>query len=560
MPTGKAKPARAGRGFRVERDPLGEVRVPAAAYYGAQTQRAVENFAISGLTAPSELVMATVLIKKAAAQANAALGRLPRRIAQAIVKAADEILAGSFRDQFVVDVYQAGAGTSHNMNANEVLANRASELLGGRRGEYTVVHPNDHVNMGQSTNDVYPTATRLALLMMLPDLLASARGLADGLDEKSAQFSGVLKTGRTHLQDAVPITVGQELGGFAANIAHAATEVERAWEGLRELNLGASAVGTGLNAGTDYTIAAIENLSALTALPLRPAANRFRVTQSMGDVLSCSGAVRRLAVEVGKVASDLRLLSMGPRAGIAEIQLPAVQPGSSIMPGKVNPSVPEMVNQVCFQVFGCDATILAAVDAGQLELNVMMPVIAWNALHATRILREAMRALQSRCVAGIQVDEARCRELLDRSTALATALSPYIGYGATAEIAKESVRTGRPIRDLVRERRLLPDDQLDAILSAEAMTSPGVPGHTPQILSSVRSKAPLKAPPTARTNDQTGTRGVRAGGVKPERGAAARTTLRPEGPGPAGRTGSRRVAAPRSDHGRAADLRRQRRR
>jgi aspartate ammonia-lyase len=552
MPTRKSKPARAGRGVRIERDPLGEVRVPANAYYGAQTQRAVENFAISGLTAPSELVTATILIKKAAAQANATLGRLPRRIAKAIVAAADEILAGSLRDQFVVDVYQAGAGTSHNMNANEVLANRASEILGGRRGEYTIVHPNDHVNMGQSTNDVYPTATRLALLMMLPDLLASARGLADGLGEKSAQFAPVLKTGRTHLQDAVPITVGQEFGGYAANVSHAATEVERAWEGLRELNLGASAVGTGLNAGTDYTMAAIENLSSLTALPLRPAADRFRVTQSMGDVLACSGALRRLAVEVGKVASDLRLLSMGPRAGIAEIQLPPVQPGSSIMPGKVNPSVPEMVNQVCFQVFGCDATILAAADAGQLELNVMMPVIAWNALHATRILREAMRVMQSRCVAGIRVDEARCRELLDRSTALATALSPYIGYAATAAIAKESVTTGRPIRDLVRERRLLPDDQLDAILSPEAMTSPGVPGQAP--------RTPSAAPAREKTDDQTGTRGVRSRGGRPGRGAAARTALRPEGSGTAGRTGPRFVAAPGSDHGRTADRRRQRRR
>ena len=549
MPSGKPKPARTGNAFRIERDPLGELQVPAGAYYGVQTRRAVENFAISGLTAPPELVVATILVKKAAARANAALGRLPGGIADAIVAAADEVLAGSFRDQFVVDVYQAGAGTSHNMNANEVLANRASEILGGRLGEYTLVHPNDHVNMGQSTNDVYPTATRLALLLMLPALLHRARALADGLREKSAEFAHVLKTGRTHLQDAVPITVGQELGGFAANIAHAATEVERAWEGLRELNLGATAVGTGLNAGTDYTIMAIQDLAALTALPLRPAADRFRVTQSMGDVLTCSSALRRLAVEVGKVASDLRLLSMGPRAGIAEFQLPAVQPGSSIMPGKVNPSVPEMVNQVCFQVFGCDATILAAADAGQLELNVMMPVIAWNALHATRILREAMRVLQERCVADLRVDPGRCQELLDRSTALATALSPYIGYAATAEIAKESVRTGRSIRDLVRERRLVPDDQLDAVLSAEAMTSPGVPGSRTQT-------------PTARTDAQTRTGGARSRVGKPGRGAAttARTTVRSEGSRAAGGPGSRRVAAPRSDHGRAPDLRRQRRR
>jgi aspartate ammonia-lyase len=462
---------------RIERDPLGEVRVPADAYYGGQTQRAVENFPISGLTAPPELVTATVLIKKAAAEANRDLGRLDRRVADAIVAAADEVLGGKLRDQFVVDVYQAGAGTSHNMNANEVLANRAAELLGGTKGDYSRVHPNDHVNMGQSTNDVFPTATRLAALAMLPDLLAAARELAAGLDAKSREFATILKTGRTHLQDAVPITLGQEFGGYAGNVAHAADDLERTAAQLHELNLGATAVGTGLNAGEQYTNRAVGHLARYTGLPVRPAANRFRVTQSMGDALAFSGALRRLAVETGRVASDLRLLSMGPRAGIAEIQLPAVQPGSSIMPGKVNPSVPEMVNQVCYQVYGCDATNLAAADAGQLELNVMMPVMAWNTLHAMKILRQAMRVLQTRCVSGIRADAERCRELLDRSTAVATALSPYIGYAATAEIAKESVRTGKPVRELVRERGLLPPDKLERILSPEAMTSPGVPGE-----------------------------------------------------------------------------------
>ena len=536
-------------GFRIEHDPLGELRVPRSAYYGVQTQRAIENFPISGLTAPPELVTATVLIKKAAAEANRALGRLPKPIAAAIVEATDEILAGKLRDQFRVDVYQAGAGTSHNMNANEVLANRASELLGGRRGEYTLVHPNDHVNMGQSTNDVFPTATRLAILLALPDLLGNARALADGLREKSAEFAGVLKAGRTHLQDAVPITLGQEFSGYAANVAHAADDLDRAAEQLRELNLGASAVGTGLNAGEDYMNAAIARLASYTALPLRPAANRFRVTQSMGDVLAYSGALRRLSVEVGKIASDLRLLSMGPRAGIAEIQLPPVQPGSSIMPGKVNPSVPEMVNQVCYQVIGCDAAVLAAAEGGQLELNVMMPVIAWNALHATRILSQAMRVLQDRCVSGIAVDAERCRELLDRSTALATALSPYIGYAATAEIAKTSVRTGRPIRELVRERDLIPAAELDAILSAEAMTSPGIPGRhgTPGV--------------TARNDDQTRARGTgarRRG--QPDGRGPARPAVSAEGPGAARRAGSGRVAASGSDHGRPPDRRGQRRR
>jgi aspartate ammonia-lyase len=462
--------------MRVERDPLGELSVPDDAYYGVQTLRAVENFPISGLRAPASLVTATVLIKQACARANTWLDRLDRSIADAIVRAADEILAGKLRDQFVVDVYQAGAGTSHNMNTNEVLANRAGEILGEPKGTYLKVHPNDHVNMGQSTNDVFPTATRVSILLILPDLLTSATGLADGLDAKATAFARVLKTGRTHLQDAVPITLGQEFGGFAANVRQAIAELERAAESLHELNLGATAVGTGLNAGEDFTRSCIEHLAKATRLRLQSARNKFRVTQSMGDVLGYSGALRRLAVEVDKIASDLRLLASGPRAGIAEIQLPAVQPGSSIMPGKVNPSVPEMVNQVCQQVYGCDATILAAAAAGQLELNVMMPVMAWNALHATTILGNATKVLATRCVSGIVADEARCRELLDRSTAVATALSPYIGYAATAQIAKLAVKTGRPIAEIVRERKLIPEEKLAEILSPDAMTSPGIPG------------------------------------------------------------------------------------
>jgi aspartate ammonia-lyase len=467
-------------GTRIERDPLGEVRVPADAYFGAQTQRAAENFPISGLKAPAPLVAATVLVKQACARANASLDRLDPVVAQAIIEAADEILAGRFRDQFIVDVYQAGAGTSHNMNTNEVLANRAAEILGEPRGVYSRVHPNDHVNMGQSTNDVFPTATRVAILLVLPEVLDAARGLGDALDRKASAFAHVLKTGRTHLQDAVPMTLGQEFSGYAANLRHAADELVRSAASLHELNLGATAVGTGLNAGDDFAAASVANLSKATGLQLRPARNRFRVTQSMGDVLAYSGALRRLAVELDKVASDLRLLSSGPRAGIAEIRLPAVQPGSSIMPGKVNPSVPEMVNQVCHQVLGCDAAILAASASGQLELNVMMPVIAWNALHASSILAKAMDILATRCVNGIQSDDARCRELLDRSTAVATALSPYIGYAATAEIAKEAVKTGRPVVDLVRERNLIPPDKLEAILSPDEMTQPGVPGSKRQ--------------------------------------------------------------------------------
>jgi aspartate ammonia-lyase len=462
---------------RTERDPLGERQVPADAYWGVQTARAVENFPISGLRAAPDLVTATVLIKKAAAEANAALERLARPIADAIQRAADDVLAGRLRDQFVVDVYQAGAGTSHNMNANEVLANRAAEILGEPKGVYARVHPNDHVNMGQSTNDVFPAATRLALLLGTAALVREARELAQSLDRKSDEFKDVIKTGRTHLQDAVPITLGQEFSGFASCIDRGARDITEAARQLAELNIGATAVGTGLNAGEEFRQAVIKNLSRYTGFPVVPARNLFRVTQSMGDVVAFSGAMRRLAVELGKVASDLRLLSMGPRAGIAEIALPAVQPGSSIMPGKVNPSVPEMVNQVCYQVMGCDMTVALAAEGGQLELNVMMPVIAWNALHASTILRNAMAALRVRCVDGIAADRERARELLDRSTAAATALSPYIGYATTADIAKESVRTGRRIRDLVLERGLLDAKQLDEILSVEAMTKPGIVGR-----------------------------------------------------------------------------------
>jgi aspartate ammonia-lyase len=307
-------------------------------------------------------------------------------------------------------------------------------------------------------------------------LVSAARALSAALGRKATAFDGILKVGRTHLQDAVPIRLGQEFGGYAACIARGADDVERAAEQLRELNLGATAVGTGLNAGDDFASRAVAHLATFSGHPVVPAANRFRVTQSMGDVLAHSGAMRRLAVELGKVASDLRLLSMGPRAGIAEILLPAVQPGSSIMPGKVNPSVPEMVNQVCFQVIGCDTTVCVAAEAGQLELNVMMPVIAWNALHASSILRAAMQALTTHCVDGIEADPERCRELLDRSTAVATALSPYIGYAATAEVAKEAVRTGKSIREIVLARGLLDRATADRVLAVTAMTEPGVAG------------------------------------------------------------------------------------
>jgi aspartate ammonia-lyase len=400
--------------------------------------------------------------------------------------------------------------------------------------------------MAQSTNDVFPTSTRLALLLVAPDLLRAGRSLAESLDAKAREFDRILKTGRTHLQDAVPITLGQEFGGYAACVRAGCDDVEHSLDGLRELNLGSTAVGTGLNAGLDYIDAAIGRLREHTGMDLRPAANRFRVTQSMGDVLAFSGSLRRLAVELSKVASDLRLLSMGPRAGLTEIQLPAVQPGSSIMPGKVNPSIPEMVNQVCYQVRGCDEAIAGASEGGQLELNVMMPVIAWNALHAATILWRAMDVLRLRCIDGIRAEAGRARELLDRSTAVATALSPYIGYAATAEIAKEAVRTGRSIADLVRERGLIEASQLEQILAPEAMTTPGVPGQKTD---------------RTREHTKTGRGSAAAGGA---RGSGSRRTAASEKhqavpagePRPARRTGPRRVAEARADHGRARDRRR----
>ena len=330
--------------------------------------------------------------------------------------------------------------------------------------------------MGQSTNDVFPTATRLALMLRHHELVSETRALAAAFAQKATEFADVLKVGRTHLQDAVPMTLGQDFDCYASCLECAGDGLDQAVERLSELNLGATAVGTGLNAGNDYTRLAVRTLRSITGLDVVPAANRFRVTQSMGDVLAYSSAMRRLAVELGKIANDLRLLSMGPRAGIAEIALPAVQPGSSIMPGKVNPSIPEMMNQVCFQVIGCDTTICMAAEAGQLELNVMMPVIAWNAIHASTILRQSMHVLRTRCVEGIVANVERARELLDRSTAVATALSPYIGYARTAAIAKEAVRTGRPIRELVLEQGLMDARQLDRVLSAEAMTQPGIAG------------------------------------------------------------------------------------
>jgi aspartate ammonia-lyase len=461
---------------RKERDPLGELDVPAVALYGVQTQRAVLNFPISGLKPLAAFVDAVIWIKKAAALTHRETGRLDAKLADAIGRAADEVLSGSHRDQFVVDVYQAGAGTSHNMNCNEVLANRANELLGAKRGEYKPVHPNDHVNMAQSTNDVIPTAIRLAALARLAPLLGSLDTLAGAFETKGREFDGIVKSGRTHLQDATPIRLGQEFGAYARTVRRNRARLERAAEDLRELGIGGTAVGTGLNAEPRYPELMIKHLKVVTGLQLRVGQDRVQLMQSMGDAAAFSAALRTLAVDLNKIANDLRLLASGPRTGFAEVILPAVQPGSSIMPGKVNPSIAEMVNMVCYQVMGNDQTVALAAEAGQLELNVMMPVIAHNLILAIEILTSATRVLAERCVSGITADAAMCAHWLERSPALVTALAPKIGYAEAAKLAKESLAQGVTVRQLIEQKGVLKGEELDEVLDYHKMTEIGVPG------------------------------------------------------------------------------------
>jgi aspartate ammonia-lyase len=461
---------------RIEKDPLGELAVPAGALYGVQTERARQNFPISGLKPLAAFVDAVIWIKRAAALTHKETGRLEARLADAIVTAADEVLGGQHRDQFVVDVYQAGAGTSHNMNCNEVLANRANELLGGKRGEYQPVHPNDHVNMAQSTNDVIPTAIRLAALARVAPLASALDELAAAFEAKGRAFEGIVKSGRTHLQDATPIRLGQEFMAYGHTVRRNRARLERAADDLRDLGIGGTAVGTGLNAERRYPELMVKHLKAGTGLDVRMGRDLVQLMQSMGDVAAFSGTVRALAVDLNKIANDLRLLASGPRTGLAEIVLPAVQPGSSIMPGKVNPSIVEMVNQVCYQVMGNDQTVALASEAGQLELNVMMPVIAHNVVFALEILTSALRVLTARCVAGITADEAMCAHWLERSPALVTALAPKVGYAEAAKLAKESLARNLTVRQLVEEKGILKGKELEDVLDYRAMTDIGVPG------------------------------------------------------------------------------------
>jgi len=458
---------------RVERDTMGELRVPAAALWGAQTARAVENFPISGLTAHPAFVDATVRIKIAAARANRRLGLLPRPTARAIEAAAREVLAGRWREQFVVDVYQAGAGTSHHMNVNEVLAARAAELLGGRRGDRALVDPNDHVNMAQSTNDVVPTAIRLAALELAPAVIEALGQLAATFERKSRAWDGIVKAGRTHLMDATPIRLGQEVEGWAAALRFAAWRVGDALPELSLLGLGGTAVGTGVNAHPRYRKLVIDELSKLTGVPLSPARSLTGAMQSLGPFVALSGALRGAAVELLRIGGDVRLLGSGPATGLGELTLPPVQPGSSIMPGKVNPSMAEMLAMVCYQVMGLDGAIAAAATGGQLELNVMMPLVAFDLCHQLQILAAAVTAFDRRCARGLGADAARARHHAERTVSLATALAPRLGYAAAAEIVKASLATGRTVRELAVERGGLSERDARRLLDPARQTRPG---------------------------------------------------------------------------------------
>ncbi len=461
------------RGTRSERDSMGPVRVPKEAYYGASTMRAVRNFPISGLRFPRRFIRALGLIKRSAAEVNADLGLLEPRLAEAIAHAADEVAEGRLDDQFVVDVFQTGSGTSTNMNANEVIANRAAELLGGRRGS-KLVHPNDHVNLGQSSNDVIPTAIHLSALLAIREELAPGLSeLRALLAAKAEEFWPVVKTGRTHLQDATPIRLGQEFQGYAGQVARALRRLEGAATELEEVALGGTAVGTGLNTHPQFAARVCERLSAATGLAVRETDNHFQAQSNLDAVVGCSGALRAAAIALLKIANDISLLGSGPRAGLGELTLPEVQPGSSIMPGKVNPVIPEALIQVCAQVIGNDATVAVAGERSFFELNTMMPVAGYNLLQSIELLGAAARNFAERCVDGLQATE-RGPELVERGLGIATGLAPIIGYDAAAEIAKEAAGSGRTIRDVAQERTELSDEDLQRALDPSSMTEPGL--------------------------------------------------------------------------------------
>ncbi|OGG00817.1 MAG: aspartate ammonia-lyase [Candidatus Glassbacteria bacterium RIFCSPLOWO2_12_FULL_58_11] len=460
--------------YRIEKDSLGEVRVPADKYWGAQTQRAVENFPVSGRTLPPEMTWAASTIKKAAALVHADLGLLEPKVAGAIAAAADRVIAGELDDNFVVDIYQAGAGTSFNMNVNEVLANLAEEALGGERGRYKLVSPNDQVNMGQSTNDVVPTAIRLACLKLSGTLIGEVSQLAKAFEERAAAFRDLVTTGRTHLQDAVPITLGQEFGGYGHTLKKCAKRLGTAFNRAGVLGLGGSAAGTGLNTHPEYQSRVIGVLRQLTGFELSADTDLFAAMSSMDVFVDIAARMKAVALELLKITNDLRLLASGPTSGLAEIRLPSLQPGSSIMPGKVNPVIPEMTAMVCFQVIGNEACVAFAAQAGQLQLNVMLPVIAQNVLESARLLTRAANLLNTKCVAGIEADPQRCREYFEKSLGTATVLNPVLGYLNTAEVVKESMRSGKSLKAIILDRKILTPEELERALDPQRITRPGI--------------------------------------------------------------------------------------
>jgi fumarate hydratase class II len=463
--------------FRTERDSMGAMKVPADAYYGAQTQRAVENFPISGLRFPRAFIRVMGLIKWAAARVNQDTGALDPALAKAIMQAAREVAEGALDAQFVVDIFQTGSGTSTNMNANEVIANRAAELLGkaaGRRAGHRPIHPNDHVNKGQSSNDVIPTAMHVAALEQIERaLLPALRSLRRALTAKAKQFDRIVKIGRTHLQDATPIRLGQEFSGYARQIELAIERIERCRPSLEEVALGGTAVGTGINMPPQFAGRVIALINKETGLRFREAANHFEAQAAKDAIVETSGALRGLAVSLMKIANDIRWLGSGPRCGFGELQLPETQPGSSIMPGKVNPVIAESVCQVAAQVIGYDATIALCGLSGNFELNVMMPVMAYDLLQAIHLLAASSDNFTRRCIEGLSADEVRCRAMIEQSLAMCTALAPVVGYDQAAAIAKEAYRTGKTVREIARSRNLLPVKQLDELLDPWRMTEPG---------------------------------------------------------------------------------------
>ncbi|MFB3880462.1 MAG: aspartate ammonia-lyase [Armatimonadota bacterium] len=465
---------------RTEHDLLGTLEVPADAYYGIHTVRAAANFPLSALRVHPELIRSLAMVKKACALTNAKTGQLADEKARAIVQACDEVIEGRFADQFIVDPFQGGAGTSTNMNVNEVLANRAIEILGGSRGDYSIVHPNDDVNLSQSTNDVYPTALKVAAIRLLLPVIEDMARLQGALQEKEAEFAGVLKVGRTEMQDAVPVTLGQEFSAWAQAVQRDWWRLHVMEEKLRQVNLGGTAVGTGLNADRRYVLTVVDSLRDLTGLGLARAENMIDVTQNADVFVEASGLLKTAAATLAKIAADLRLLSSGPRAGFGEIKLPELQAGSSIMPGKVNPVMTEAVTQVAYQVIANDLAVTLATQAGQLELNAFLPLIAHNLLQQLDLIHGVVPLFIERCVGGIEVDAARCRELVEDHYGLVVALVPYLGYEVASAIAREASQSGRSVKDLILERGAMSEEELAAAMAPEAMTRPGMRRKSPR--------------------------------------------------------------------------------